>query len=111
MKRVLVACLATLSLATQPSLAASPKIDAAIKTFAAVGADASKLKIFCEMKKLMDAAGEKEDAAADAKIDAHIKQLGAEFQAAWNLGDDLDENSADGKALNAAIDDLAAKCK
>jgi hypothetical protein len=94
-----------------PALAANPKIDAAITTFKSVAADAGKLKIFCEMKKTMDAAGEKADPATDEKVDGYIKQLGAEFQKAWNTGDDLDENSPDAKALYAALDDLGAKCK
>jgi hypothetical protein len=110
MKRVLAAGI-VLSLAVCPSFAASPKVESAIKTFKSVGGDAGKLKIFCDMKKVMDAQGEKEDAAADAKIDGFMKQLGNEFQTAWNAGDEVDENSADGDALNKALDDLSAKCK
>jgi len=109
MKRLLATCL-TLALSA-PVLAASPKIDAAVTTFKSVGADAGKLKIFCEMKKTMDAAGDKADAATDEKVDGYVKQLGADFQKAWNTGDDLDENSPDAKALYAALDELGAKCK
>jgi hypothetical protein len=110
MNRILVACV-LVSLSSCPSIAASPKIDTAIKTFNSVGTDAGKLKIFCEMKKTMDAAGDKEDPAADAKVEGYLKQLGPEFQTAWNAGDDLDENSADAKALYAALDELGGKCK
>jgi hypothetical protein len=110
MKRVVVAC-AAFALTAWAAFAASPNIEAAIKTFKATAADAGKLKIFCEMQKAMDDAGEKESAATDAKIDGYMKQLGSEFQSAWNTGDSLDENSADAKALYAAIDDLSAKCK
>lgn len=110
MKHVLAACV-VVSLTTCPSFAASPKIDAAIKTFKAVSADTGKLKTFCEMTKAMNAAGEHPDAAAEAKIDGYMKQLGEAFQTAWNAGDDLDENSPDAKALYAAIDDLSGKCK
>ncbi len=39
-------------------------------------ADASKLKTYCEVTKTMDTAGDKEDAATDAKIDGYLKQLG-----------------------------------
>ena len=35
----------------------------------------------------MDAIGEKEDAAAEAKITGLMKQLGPDFEAAWNAGD------------------------
>jgi hypothetical protein len=109
MIRVVAACVAV-CLATYPVLAASPKIDSAVKTFKAVAADGGKLKTFCEMSKVMDAAGEKQDAATDAKIAGYMKQLGADFEAAWNAGDGVDDNSADGKALNAALDDLSGKC-
>jgi len=109
MKCVLVAC-AALCLAAQPVLAASPKIDAAVKTFKAVAANPAKLKTFCDMTKVMDAMGEKEDKAAEAKISAFMKQLGPDFETAWNAGEGVDENSADGKALDAALDELAGKC-
>ncbi|MBX9591908.1 MAG: DUF5362 domain-containing protein [Hyphomonadaceae bacterium] len=92
------------------ALAASPKIDAAVKTLQGIGADAGRLKTFCDMTKAMDEAGEKEDAAAEAKITGLMQQLGPDFEAAWNAADGLDDNSDDGKAYNAAMDDLAGKC-
>jgi hypothetical protein len=109
MKRVVVTGLA-LCLLAPAAFAASPKIEAALKTFKAVAADAGKLKTFCEMTKAMDAAGDKPSAAADAKVEGYMKQLGADFETAWNAADGLDDNSADGKAYNSALDDLAAKC-
>ncbi len=108
--RTLAACVAALGLAAAPALAASPKIEAAVKTFKAVAGDAGKLKTFCAMSKVMESAGEKEDPKIDAQIQGFIKQLGADFETAWNAGEDIDENSADGKAYNAALDDLSAKC-
>ena len=107
--RVLVACIAV-CLAASPALAASPKVEAAVKAFKAVAADAGKLKIFCDMTKVMDAAGEKEDPKVDAQIEGFMKQLGPDFTTAWNVAEGLDENSADGKAYNTAVDDLSAKC-
>jgi hypothetical protein len=109
MKRVVFAAVAV-CLAAAPVLAASPKIDAAVKTFKAVGTDPAKAKIFCDMTKAMDAAGEKPSAADDAKIDAYMKQLGADFETAWGAAEGLNENSADGKAYNNALDDLSGKC-
>jgi|SoimicmetaTmtLAB_FD_contig_31_19265724_length_524_multi_1_in_0_out_0_1 hypothetical protein len=109
MKRVVFAAVAV-CLAAAPVLAASPKIDAAVKTLKAVSADPAKLKIFCDMSKVMDAAGEKADAAADAKIAGYMKQLGPDFETAWNAAEGLNETSADGKAYNGALDDLAGKC-
>jgi hypothetical protein len=109
MKRVVFAAVAA-CLAAAPVVAASPKVDSAIKVFKAVSTDPAKLKTFCDMSKVMDAMGEKQDAAAEAKIQGFMKQLGTEFETAWNVGNDVNENSPDGKALNAAIDDLAGKC-
>ncbi len=109
MKRVVFAAVAV-CLAAGPAFAASPKVESAIKAFKAVSADPAKLKTFCDMSKVMDAMGEKQDAAAEAKIQGFMKQLGADFETAWNSGNDLNENSADGKAFNAGLDDLAGKC-
>jgi hypothetical protein len=39
-----------------------------------------------------------------------MKQLGSDFETAWGLAEGLDEKSADGKAYNNALDDLAGKC-
>jgi hypothetical protein len=113
MKRFVLAGVFTslaVCLAAHGALAASPKIEAAVKTFKGVTADPAKLKTFCEMTKAMDALGDKDDAAAEAQITSMMKQLGPDFEVAWNAADDLDENSEDGKAYGAAIDELAGKC-
>jgi hypothetical protein len=107
--RVLIAGLA-LCLITVPALGASPKIEAAIKVYKAVGADPGKLRTYCEMSKLIERMGDKEDAAAEAQVDRLMGQLGADFQTAWEAGDGVDENSADGRALYAALDELDDKC-
>lgn len=109
MKRFVFTAVAA-CLAAAPAFAAAPKIEAAVKTFKAVSADPAKLKTFCDMSKVMDAAGEKASPAADAKISGYMKQLGADFETAWNAAEGLNENSADGKAYNGALDDLAGKC-
>jgi hypothetical protein len=101
---------AALTISAGVALAASPNINSAIATFKAVQADAGKLKTYCAMSKTMNEAGEKEDPAIDAKVDGFMKQLGPDFQKAWNAGEGVDENSADGKALGAALDELESKC-
>ena len=107
--RVLIAA-AALCLITAPALAASAKVDAAIKTFKAMESDAAKMKTYCEMTKLMDKMGEKEDKALEAQMDKLIDQLGAAFKTAWQAGEDLDEKTADGKAYGAALEALGSKC-
>jgi hypothetical protein len=92
------------------ALAADNKIDSALATFKSVEGDAGKLKIFCEMSAAMDKAGDNPDAAADAKIDGYMKQLGPDFGTAWDAGQGVDEKSADGKKLDAALDELGSKC-
>ena len=109
MSRALAACIAV-CLAASPVLAASPKDESAIKVFKTVATDANKLKTYCAMTKAMDAAADKEDPKLDAQIEGYMKQLGPDFSTAWNAAEGLDENSADGKAYNAAVDDLAGKC-
>lgn len=109
MKRVVLAAVAV-CLAVAPAFAASPKVDAAVKAFKSVSADPAKQKIFCDMSKAMDEAGDKPSPAADAKINGLMKQLGTEFETAWGLAEGLDEKSADGKAYNNALDELSGKC-
>ncbi len=109
MKRPLIVSTA-LCLTALAALAADGKVDSAVTTFKSVESDAGKLKIFCEMSSAMDKAGDNPDAAADAKIDGCMKQLGPDFATAWNAGDGVEENSADGKKLNAALDELGNKC-
>ncbi len=41
----------------------------------------------------------------------YIKQLGADFETAFEAGADLDPDSEDGKAYDAALDKLDAKCR
>jgi hypothetical protein len=107
--RILILAAAACLLAV-PANAANPKVESATKVFQSVASDPAKVKTFCEMTKTMDNAGDKGDAATDQKIEGYMKQLGPDFQTAWAAGDDLDENSADGKQYNAALDDLSKKC-
>jgi hypothetical protein len=91
-------------------MAASPAVNAAIKAMKAVAADPAKLKTYCAMQKATEALGEKEDAAAEAKIDAMAKQLGPEFNKAMEAVGDLDEKTADGKEYYAVVEEIDAKC-
>ena len=109
MKRLAIA-VAAVCLAASGALAASPKVDSAIKTFKDVSSDPGQTKTFCDMVKTMDAMGDKEDAAAEAKVTGLMKQLGPDFEAAWTAADDLDENSEDGEAYATAMDELTGKC-
>ena len=106
----IVVSVAAICLGTATVMAASPKIEAAIKTFKAVAADPARLKLFCAMNAALDDAAEKKDKAAAAKIPQLMKQIGPDFESAWNAGEDVDDDTPDGKVFVSAIDELADKC-
>jgi hypothetical protein len=109
MKRILITFIAV-SLGACSCFAAAPNTEEMVRIFNAVGTDAGRLKIFCEMTKVMDAMAEKQDGADEAKIQGYVKQLGAEFEAAWNATSEIDVDTPDGKAISAALDDVSGKC-
>jgi hypothetical protein len=109
MKRALLIP-AALCLTAAAAVAADNPTDAAVATFQSVAKDPGKMKLYCEMSAIMDKAGDDPDDATEAKIDGYVKQLGPEFQSAWDAGDNLDEDSPDGKKLDAALDELSNKC-
>jgi hypothetical protein len=43
-------------------------------------------------------------------MEAFVRSLGPEFVAAWDLVEELNSDSEDGKALSAAFDSLEDKC-
>jgi hypothetical protein len=109
MVRSLLAC-AAVCVAAVAALAANPNVESALGAFKMVGNDPGKLNTYCEMSDVEDAMGDDENPAAEAKIDAYINQLGPEFEAAWDTYEETDEDSADGKRLSAALDELDDKC-
>lgn len=114
MLRILAATiiLATATAAGQAATAISA--DSAAKTIAAVAGDAAKLKAFCAMNRVLNIEGDEQQGglseAQDKEIDTYLTQLGPEFRAAWDFGVAADAESADGKIIDAAIEDLEAKC-
>ena len=107
-RRIIPLC--ALTLLALPAHAASPKIEGAIQVFRSVASDPAKLATVCQLAKVMDEAGDHLDAATEEKIETIVKQVGSEFETAWNLGDDLDEDSPDAAAYNAALEELSSKC-
>jgi hypothetical protein len=117
MKRIVMsglglgACVAAVMVTAATAPAASPSVDLAIKAIEAVGSDPAKLKTFCELNKLLQSTGDKEDPAAQKQVEELVAKIGPEFSAAWDVGDELDEGSEDGQEFYAAVDTLAEKCK
>ena len=111
MKRnLMVALVAAVGLGAPLVMAASPPVAEAIKTLQTVGNDPARLKIYCDIQQAAEALGDKEDPAAEEKIDAMTKQLGPDFEKAFAVMEDLDENSADAKEFYEAFDQLDTKC-
>lgn len=111
MTRLTLGCCALWLLAA-PALAADTKVDAAVTAFEQVGADAAKLKAYCAMSKLMNETGDDENKAqaAEPQVDAYMKELGPELEAALNAGEALDEKSPDYQKYDEAISKLEEKC-
>jgi len=111
--RKILAALALCGLFVPPALAASASVEAAIKTFEAVGNDPAKLKIYCDMSKLMSTGDDEDESKAEAldiQMQGYMKELGSDFEAAFEAGADLDPDTDDGKAYDAALDGLDTKC-
>src|SRR5262245_46392162 len=114
MKRVVIASLGAWAVAvagTGVAPAASPQVDTAIKAVQAVGNDPARLKLFCEFHKLLQAVGDKEDEAAQKQIEDLVAKIGPDFSAAWDVAEEIDENSEDGQEFYDAVDTLAEKCQ
>ncbi len=109
MQRYLVAAAAAVCLGATV-MAASPEIEAAMKTLSAMANDPARLKLYCDLQTEIAAMGEKEDQAAEDRIEGMIKQLGPDFEKAWTAADALDESSADAKEFYAFIDNIEGKC-
>jgi hypothetical protein len=109
MRRTLIAC-AAIACGASLVLAASPEVDKAIKAIQGVTADPAKMQLFCALDEASDAAGEKADPANEKQVEEILGKLGADFAAAWDAGDNLDDKSADGVEFSAAVEAVAAKC-
>ena len=113
MKKTL-AVAAACGLLASPAFAASPAVESAIKAFDSVASNPDKLKIYCEMSKTMEDEDDEEDEskidAIDKKMEGYMKALGSDFENAFEVGTDLDTDSADGKAFDSALDNLDDKC-
>jgi hypothetical protein len=110
MKRILIACAAVACGATL-ALAATPEVDKAIKTIQGVAADAAKMKLFCALEQATGSADDKSAPALEKQVDDILGQLGDDFAAAWDVGDNLDDKSADGVEFSSAVAAVAAKCQ
>lgn len=95
------------AIAISAAFAASAEVEEAVKVLQTIGNDQAKLATYC---KIVDTALSGAVETADEKIQVYLKELGPEFQKAWELSGDLDPQSEDGRAHEAAMEQLDAKC-
>jgi hypothetical protein len=75
-----------------------------------VDSDANRMKTFCELMQLDEQNEERTNPSLETQMDKLLNELGADFQAAWELVEDTDPASEDGHVLSAALDRAADKC-
>jgi hypothetical protein len=100
------------SLLCLPAQAASVQVQSAVANLAKLETDAAKLEAFCKINADLEAAGDDnaKSEALDRQMEAFVRSLGPDYIAAWDLAEELNPESEDGKALNAAFDSLENKC-
>ena len=102
-----------ISIAPAPAVAASPEVEAAIKTLGKIPTDTAKFATYCKV--LGEMASVSDDDAAkyeplESQLEAAIKAYGTDVAAAWDTVSELDPETADGKAVSAAFDSMEGKC-
>ena len=100
-------------LAPGPAHAVSPKVQSAIKSLEKIEADGPKFQSFCKLLRDIDDVPEQEEAKAEAlevQLDSLLRSIGLDVLNAWDMGSDLDPQSEDGQAFEAAVEALEEKC-
>jgi hypothetical protein len=93
--------------------AVSPKVESAIKSLEKIESDSAKFQAFCKLLRDIDDVPEQDEAKVEAlevQLDNLLKSIGLDVMRAWDLGSDLDPQSEDGQAFEAAVDALEEKC-
>lgn len=92
--------------------AASPAIEAAVRTIGQIETDPSKLQSYCKIVKDMAAAGEDEAKfdALEQQMEDLLRSFGPQFEQMLTLAENTDPDTPDGEALEAAFEKLDEKC-
>lgn len=107
-----LAALAACVLTVHVGEAASPRVEAAIKALAKLENDPVKFQAFCDLIKELGSAQD-DDAkseALDKRMDQLLRSIGPDVFFAWDLASEIDTQTEDGIALEAAVDALEDKC-
>lgn len=109
----LLVCLSAIVVAPVGATAASPQIEAAVKTLAKIPADAAKFETYCNLLGEMESVPETDTAKSeelDEKLEDIIESYGADVVQAWDLVSETDPETDDGKAVAAAFEAMEDKC-
>jgi len=121
MRRIVQACLLASAVSVPaaiamrgvgPAFAVSPKVQTAIKSLEKIEAQGAMFQAFCRLREAEDVP-EQDEAKAEAldvQAEALLRSISLAVLRAWGLGRDLDPQSEDGRALEAAIEALEKKC-
>jgi hypothetical protein len=112
MKRMILAAALGCLLAYPAAAAVSPKVQAAIKTLNALAGNAGHMKGLCPILKEFESADD-DDAKMkpiEEKLRAYLRKIGADYENAWNLVEETNPETEDGKAIQSALDQLEDKC-
>jgi hypothetical protein len=96
-----------------PAMAASPAVEAAIRTLEKIPADTAKFETYCTLLGQMESVPDDDAAkyeALERQLDAVIDSYDTDVSAAWDTISEIDPETEDGKAVAAAFDAIEGKC-
>ena len=116
MSRTIIALAVAVAFAT-PAFAQNKVQDAAV-ALGAIQKDKAKIKTYCEMQDLYNKSSEasekKDEKTAEAlgkQADEKAKSLGDDFQKVMALEEDINPDTAEGKAFFDALEALEKNCQ
>ena len=117
MSRTLIALAVAAAFAT-PSFAQNAKVQEAAAALGQIQKDKGKVKTYCEMQDLYNKSSEasekKDDKTAEdlgKQADDKAKALGDDFQKVMALEEDINPDTAEGKAFFDALEALEKSCQ
>ena len=103
MRKITVSTFTCACLISTAALAVDAKVQSAITVISAAASDPAKLKTYCEMSDVLDAAGDKEDNAAKEAKGKHMKKQGkAMVKSGEAKGDAAEEMEKSGNKVEKA---------
>jgi len=117
MKKMLIT-LAVAAAFTAPAFAQNAKVQDAAAALGDIQKDKAKMKTYCEMQDLYNKSSEasekKDEKNAEAlgkQADDKAKALGADFEKVMALEEDINPDTAEGKAFFDALEALEKSCQ